>query len=477
MVRFYSALLWTLTLGAVLAVSRAGEDERPNILVILADDLGYADTGAYGSEEIKTPNIDRLAAAGIRCTDGYVTHSFCSPTRAGLVTGRYQHRFGHETNVPYDPHNLLLGLPRKERTVADRLRKLGYATGVVGKWHLGASHLHHPMRRGFGFFYGFLGGGHDYYRVDLRRPLGEGYFTPIDDNGKPTTIQEYLTTDFSRAAVRFIEQVGDRPFFLYLAYNAPHTPLQAPDELIRQYASISDGRRRVYAAMITAMDTGIGMVLEALQRTGKLENTLIFFLSDNGGPTRVTGASNKPLRGQKGELYDGGIRVPYIVAWPARLPQGGTFGMPVSSLDIAATALAVAGADLETMPELEGIDLIPYLSGSASPSQLKRALFWRQDGGRRWAVRVGRYKLIKPTAKSSLELYDLQADIGEQQNIIESEPQLAEELRALYREWNRLNIPPRWPNPPSYHPELRRFHREFQERWVERVKTAAESGP
>ena len=444
------ALTSALLLTALLTASAA---DRPNIIVILADDLGYADIGAHGAGDIHTPNIDRLAASGVLCTDGYVTHPFCSPTRAALVTGRYQQRFGNECNPQYDPLNPFLGLRRGERTIADRLKAAGYVCGVIGKWHLGAASPFHPLRRGFDYFFGFLGGGHDYFRVDLRRPLGGGYFLPLEENGRPLTLDGYLTDVLSDAAVRFIERHAERPYFLYVAYNAPHTPLQAPQAYIRRYASIADPKRRVYAAMVTAMDAGIGRILEALERTHQLERTLVFFLSDNGGIPRTSGSSNGPLRGTKGMLYEGGIRVPFLVSWPERLPKGRRYAEPVSSLDIAATAAAVAGLDAKAAAGLEGINLVPYLSGERQePPQ--RALFWRADGGTRWAVRKGRWKLVKPAANEAVELYDLQEDIAEANDLAKQKPEVVDRLRALYQAWNKHNIPPRFPNPQPYRKRL-----------------------
>ncbi|MCZ6793384.1 MAG: sulfatase-like hydrolase/transferase, partial [Planctomycetota bacterium] len=289
-------------------------ESRPNVVLILADDLGYADVGMHGCRDIPTPNIDRLAASGVRCMSGYSAHPFCSPMRASLMTGRYQHRFGYERNIAYDPHNRHMGLPESETTIATRLRQAGYATGMVGKWHLGAARPFHPRRRGFDFFYGFLGGGHNYFSVDLLRPVGEGYFQPLERNGKPEDLTAYLTTALSRSAVGFIESHREKPFFLYVAYNAPHTPMQAPQEYLDEAARGSPAapesgrpsgatktqptKRQIYSAMVHAMDDGIGEILRCLERLKLRERTLVFFLSDNGGPERSNASRNDPLRGQ-----------------------------------------------------------------------------------------------------------------------------------------------------------------------------------
>ncbi len=218
----------------------ASGSERPNIVLILADDLGYGDVGFNGCRDIPTPNIDSLAAEGVRFSNGYSSHPFCSPMRAGLMTGRYQHRFGYVTNVAFDPHNRLMGLPTSERTIASRLQDAGYRTGMVGKWHLGAASPFHPLNRGFDFFYGFLGGGHDYFIVDTTIQLAENYKAALDDNGKPTAFDGYLTDVLTDQAIRFIKDSDQRPYFLYVAYNAPHGPLQAPEQKIAEFSSIKD---------------------------------------------------------------------------------------------------------------------------------------------------------------------------------------------------------------------------------------------
>ncbi len=451
-----TVLLSLATAGRALA-EETSRPEGPNVVIILADDMGYGDAGCYGCTDIPTPNIDSLAATGVRCTDGYVTHPFCSPTRAGLLTGRYQQRFGHETNIPFDPQNPHVGLPRSETTIARRLQRAGYATGAVGKWHLGAAHWFHPNRRGFDFFYGFLGGGHDYFLVDMRKPMHEGYFHPLDHNGQPETIEGYLTDILSQQAARFIDENRNRPFFLYLAYNAPHTPLEAPQELLDRFAHIADRKRRAYAAMMTAMDAGIGLVLDRLRAHHLRQNTLVFFLSDNGGPTPHNGSSNRPLRGIKGQMWEGGIRVPFIVSWPAVLPQGVEYRKPVHSLDVSRTALAVAGVAVPNGEKLHGVNLIPYLAGkTADPPH--EALFWRTGGGVAWAVRSGPYKLVQPDQQTPPALYDLEADIGETHDLADEMPERAKALRALYDRWNRENLPPRFLGFRPYHQKKAEFY-------------------
>lgn len=438
----------------------SAEERMPNILVILADDLGYGDIGVHGCKDIPTPNIDKLAATGVRCTNGYSSHPFCSPMRAGFIVGRYQHRFGYERNIAYDPHNKHMGLPTSETTFAKRLQKKNYHTGILGKWHLGASAPFHPNRRGFNHFYGFLGGGHDYFDVDLTRPIGEGYRVPLQRNGKPTNLDEYLTTALSKEAVRFVESSKDKPFFLYVSYNAPHTPMQAPQETLDKFSSIKNKKRRAYAAMVHIMDEGIGQILQTLNRLNLRDNTLIFFLSDNGGPEMANASNNGPLRGQKGHVYEGGIRVPFLVSWPGVLPEGKEYHQPVSSLDIATTALETAVVPVTKEAKLDGINLIPYLAGKRKESP-HGALFWRKENGKAWAVRAGSLKLLKVESSPKMLLYDLSKDIGETNDLTKAQPEDVKRLKALYDQWNKANTPPFFPSFRDYHRLMDKHYRSF----------------
>ncbi len=436
-------------------VNQARCAERPNVLVILADDLGYADVGVHGCQDISTPSIDALAARGVRFTNGYASHPFCSPMRAGFISGRYQHRFGYVTNVAYDPHNTLLGLPVDVPTIAQRLKDAGYVTGMAGKWHLGSSHLHHPNARGFDDFYGFLGGGHDYFTVDMRRAMHENYRQPLQRNGTPLGLDGYLTDTISDHAVEFVKTHQDHPFFYYLAYNAPHTPLQAPEAVLQKFADIKDEKRRKYAAMVHQMDIGIGRVLDALEDAGVLDQTLVFFLSDNGGPSSANASSNKPLRGNKGDVYEGGIRVPFIASWPDRLPRGEIYDHPVISFDISCTALAVAQA--ERAEQDEGVNLIPFLTGASSGTP-HPSLFFHKEGGEAWAVRSGPWKLVVKDGGDVRELYNLEEDIGESRNVLETYRDVAERLAAAHHDWNADNQPARFPGYRTYHQLLGEFY-------------------
>jgi arylsulfatase A-like enzyme len=451
-------LLLTCFLGSSLLVAAARGADRANIVIILADDLGYADVGVHGCKDIPTPHIDALAASGVRCTEGYVSHPFCSPMRAGLMAGRYQHRFGYVSNVAYDPQNPRIGLPSSEKTIARRLQEVGYAAGMAGKWHLGASHMHHPNRRGFDDFYGFLGGGHDYFDVDLRKAMHEGYFQPLDRNGKPEDLKQYLTDALTDHAVAFIETHRDEPFFYYLAYNAPHTPMQAPEDVLQRFAGIQDERRRKYAAMVYQMDVGIGRVLKALDHRKLRENTLVFFLSDNGGPTFANGSNNDPLRGDKGDLYEGGVRVPFVASWPGQLPVGATYSEPVISLDISRTALEVGRC--KPAASDEGVNLIPYLTGqnSAAPHQ---TLYWRKDDGTEWSVRAGPWKLVATEEGEQRELYNVVTDISESRNVIQTHREIADQLALQYKAWNAQNPPPLFSGFRQYHEQKNTFYQQM----------------
>lgn len=443
-------LLWA-TPGTVSA-------SKPNVVVILVDDLGYADVGFNGCEDIPTPNIDRIAEEGMRCTDGYVSHPFCSPTRAGLLTGRYQQRFGHENNPPFLPDNDKIGLPTDQVTIADVLSSAGYVSTMIGKWHLGAAEPFHPLNRGFTHMYGFLGGGHQYFpdRLTVADPREHRhqYRTKLLRDRKRVEETEYLTDAFSREAVAFIDRYHDRPFFLYLSYNAPHTPLQATEKYLKRFPDIKDKKRRVYAAMVSAIDVGVGRVLQALDRHDLDEQTLIFFLSDNGGPVGVNGSSNEPLRAGKGTVYEGGIRVPFAVRWIGQLPAGRDYDQPVSCLDIFATAAAVAGAEVPERHKLDGVNLLPYLQGEKTTPP-HEVLFWRRGGGDSYAVRRGRFKLTEQN-RGKLELYNLVKDIGEQHNLAAEQSGLLRKLNALKNEWDARLVEPKWPNPRVY----LRSHRE-----------------
>ena len=421
----------------------AAEGTKPNVLVILADDLGYADTGFQGCVDIPTPHLDRLATAGVRCTNGYVTHPFCSPTRAALMTGRYQHRFGHENNPFYDPNDHREGLPLSEKLLPEYLRSAGYATGWIGKWHLGAAPEFHPLRRGFTETFGFLGGGHTFLRKKVDSTIE--YQIPIERNGQPVEITDHLTLDFGREGAAFVRRHASEPWFLYLAFNAPHNPQEPTPERLAQFESIADKKRRGYAAQVSLMDDAIGNVLSAMRATGQERRTLVFFLSDNGGPITLgspNGSRNTPLRGGKGELYEGGVRVPFLVSWPDKLPQGSTYDLPVSSLDVFATALPAAGVPMPPKDRYDGVDLLPFLNG-ANPHAPHDRLFWRM-GSAQWAARGDTLKQIR-FRNGKEEFYDLADDIAETKNVANVREKEAKALSADLDAWDKTLVAPAFP--------------------------------
>ncbi|MHC4462570.1 MAG: sulfatase [Planctomycetota bacterium] len=414
--------------------NRAGR-KRPNIIVIISDDMGYADIGCHDCRDIATPNIDSVAQNGIRFTNGYVSCPVCSPTRAGLATGRYQQRFGHEYNTGPPPGGLReqVGLPLTEVTIADVLKSAGYVTGAVGKWHLGMAPHFHPFKRGYDEFFGFLHGGHSYIDPGL------GTFNPILRGTEPVDEQEYLTDAFSREAVAFIERHHDETFFLYLAYNAVHTPMQAPGRYKDSFKHITNAKRRVYAGMLTAMDEGIGKVLGKVRELGIEEDTLLIFVNDNGGPTGANGSDNGPLRGTKGTMYEGGIRVPFMVQWPHRLKASQVYDHPVIALDILPTAAAAGGGRVPGGRKIDGVNLIPYLTGRKKRAP-HETLFWRS--GQNHAVRKRNFKLVKMGTET--ELFDLGSDIGESRDLKAERPDVLKEMEKTFERWNSQMIEPAW---------------------------------
>jgi arylsulfatase A-like enzyme len=424
--------------GAIATSLPAATARKPNILLIVGDDMGYADVGFHGCKDIPTPNLDALAGAGVRFTNGYVSGPYCSPTRAGLLTGRYQVRFGHEFNGG-GPGG---GLPVSETTLANRLKGAGYATALVGKWHLGASDAQHPQGRGFDEFFGFLGGAHSYFdRTGMLR--GKNQIDELD----------YTTDAFGREAVSFIDRHKSGPWFLYLAFNAVHTPMHATDDRLKKFAHIADQQRRTYAAMMFAMDEAIGRVRQKVKELGLEQDTLVFFISDNGGPTMpgvtVNGARNEPLRGSKRTTLDGGIRVPFVVAWPGKVKPG-VFEQPAIQLDLNVTALTAAGVSVKPEWKLDGVDLLPFVTGAKTGAP-HDVLYWRF--GEQMAIRVGDYKLVrydmnfetrsgKKEPVSATKLYHLASDIAESKDLMKTMPDKAKELQAKWDAWNATLPPP-----------------------------------
>jgi arylsulfatase A-like enzyme len=438
------AALIAIALVTFAVPAGAAPAKARNVVLIVGDDMGYADLGVHGGSDVVTPNIDSLATHGVRFTNAYVSAAQCSPSRAGLLTGRYQQRFGHEFNL--SPQTERFGLPLGETTLADRMKAAGYATAVIGKWHLGTEPRYHPSARGFDEFFGFLKGAHSYV-PDSPEPLFRGT-TPIRET-------EYLTDAFGREAVSFITAQKEKPFFLYVAFNAVHTPLSADAARLARFADIADQERRIYAAALFAMDEAIGRVLATLRATKRLDDTLVVFLNDNGGPTMrgvtVNGAVNRPLRGSKRTTLEGGVRVPFLMQWPARLRPGQVVDQPVIQLDLLPTILAAIG--VETKPEwkLDGVDLLPHLTGAASAAlpPPHDTLFWRF--GSQMAIRQGDWKLVRydlavegGRGTSAAKLYDLRHDVGEATDLAARHPDRVQELQHAWDRWNTENVPPLW---------------------------------
>ncbi|MDQ8199443.1 sulfatase-like hydrolase/transferase [Pelagicoccus enzymogenes] len=394
-------------------------EDTPNLIVILTDDQGYHDVGFNGCEDIPTPHIDSIARNGVRFTSGYVSYPVCGPSRAGLLTGRYQDRFGFTTNPTIDPSVAEAGIPLEEKNIAEHLSKAGYRSMIVGKWHMGSHRQNHPLNRGFDEFYGFLSGGHNYFPEnyvleDLSevRKKWDWYRTRLIRNWERVDETEYLTDALSREAVEFIDrQAGEvSPFFLYLAYNAPHTPLQASEKYLKRFSHIEDKSRRTYAAMVSSVDDGVRDVLAALDRNGMTDNTIVFFLSDNGGAANNS-SNNSPLRGFKASMWEGGLRVPFAMQWKGVVPAGTDYDEPVISLDILPTIARAAGVGETPGKPFDGVDLVPFLKGERKGSP-HETLKWRVFESGDFAIRSGDLKLLRERDVDGA-LFDLSKDVSE----------------------------------------------------------------
>jgi len=393
---------------------------KPNIVIIIADDLGYADVlfNPHHPKEVTTPHLAALANESVICRQGYVTGNVCSPTRTGLMTGRYQQRLGL-----YTAGEAGSGVPLNEKLFPQFLKPAGYTSMQIGKWHLGPTPEWSPALRGFDEVFGFLGrGAHDYFKLDDPED-------PIYRGTKPVQLSGYLTDLFGDEAEAFIERHKAEPFFLYLAFNAVHAPLQAPADEIAKF-STGNASRNTLLAMGKSLDDAIGRVVAKLKREGVWDSTLLFFISDNGGPLAQT-ANNAPLRGGKHQDYEGGIRVPFLVCWPGKLKSGESQAV-VSALDILPTSLAAAGIDPPTEKPLDGINLLPVLEGRASAPV--RNLFWCSGSDEGWwAVRSGDWKVVGD--KGRVSLFNLTGDVAEAQDLSKQMPQKLAELTALYDAW------------------------------------------
>jgi arylsulfatase A-like enzyme len=435
--------------GSLIAALASAEarNPNPNLVLILSDDQGYWDVGFNGCEDIPTPHIDRIAHEGVRFTNGYVTYPVCSPSRAGLMTGRYQGRFGYHRNPTLNPFDSVAGLPLEEENMAEILKKVGYHSGVIGKWHLGTHPKFRPNVRGFHEFYGFVAGGHRYFPEDLTYPdiesvdrAGGWYNTKLLRNETRIETDEYLTDELSNEAVDFIQRNQTKQFFLYLSYNAPHTPMQATQKYLDRFDHIEDPLRKTYAAMVSAVDDGVGRVLDKLDELNLSENTLVFFLSDNGGATN-NGSINTPLRGKKGSVYEGGMRVPFAFRWKGKVPQGIDYDQSISSMDILATMVQLTGAEISPDRPLDGVDLMPYLTAKNKGAP-HESLFWLKFDADEAAVRSGDDKLVVLSQDTSASLYNLSSDIAEANDLSSSDASKADGLQKELDAWRKQLIDP-----------------------------------
>jgi len=418
------------------SLAEAVEKPKPNVLLIYVDDVGYGEFGCQGNPQIPTPNIDSIAESGVRFTQGYVTDSLCCPSRAGIMLGRLQTRVGHETNPPWGPAWKEYGLPLSEKIMANYMKEAGYATGMVGKWHLGCKPEFWPTKRGFDEYYGNLDNSSSYIKPEI--------LDSRDSIPKPYEEKEagyYSTFAYGERARDFIRRNRATPWFLYLAFYNQHAPIEeAPPGYAEAFPEIKDPKRRIFAGMMKALDEEVGKTLAQLREIGQEENTLIFLISDNGGPTPSNTSINDPLRGEKITHFEGGLRVPYLMQWKGKIPDGLVYDKPVSTLDVLPTSLAAAGVYIDPDWKLEGVDLIPYII-RANDGIPHETLCWRRGSFR--TIRRGDWKLLFREGYP-VQLYNLKEDLGENNNLAAQFPERVQDLRLRWEEWDRQNVEPLW---------------------------------
>ncbi|MFM7180155.1 MAG: sulfatase-like hydrolase/transferase [Verrucomicrobiales bacterium] len=438
-------------MAIILPVSVPAESAtRPNIILMLADDLGYGDLGVTGSKDIPTPYIDGLASSGVNFSNAYVTSPVCAPSRAGLMTGKHPIGFGFYDNLaPVQPghHPETIGLPLNQTTIADRLKKLGYTTGIMGKWHQGERPQFHPTKRGFDEFWGWLGGAHDYFRAE---PGGEEAMAgPLLCTYKEPSPITYLTDDQGDECVDFIRRHKDKPFFLFASFAAPHSPMQATESDLQRFANIEDKRRRTYCAMVYRLDQNVGKILDELRNQNLERDTIVVFLSDNGGPSAPgmgNGSTNGIFRGGKTTVLEGGIRVPMLMRWPAALPKEKKVDAMVSSLDLVPTFVAAAGGVVGPDARFDGLNLLPFLQEKTQESP-HPSLKWRYTVGS--AVREGEWKLIRLPDHLPM-LYDLAQDPGETRDVSLEQPARTRAMLKQLGNWETRSPNPLFREPSSW---------------------------
>jgi arylsulfatase A-like enzyme len=438
------------------AATTQDPSSTPNVIIMLVDDAGYNDFGFMGSNEIKTPNIDQLASGGVVFTNAYVSATVCGPSRAGLITGRYQQRFGYECNPPA----VFSGLDTSEITLGDAMQLAGYKTAAFGKWHLGYEHENHPNQRGFDYYWGFLSGSRRYFFNEQDDQPGN--IRSIRENDTFTSFEGYLTDVLGNELVDYIDQNKEHPFFVYWSPNAPHTPMQATEEDMNRFKGHP---RQTYAAMMWALDRSVGKITQKLEEENLLENTLIFFLSDNGG-AHNNQSSNYPLKGWKGNKYEGGFRVPFFIRWPVGFQGGKQFNGLTSALDIFATCVDAANADTIQLNPLDGKSLLPYLTDEAEGDPHDQ-LFFRKD--KMAATRKGDYKLIR-VEDLGTRLYDLESNLSETRDLSQELPQVHDALLKDLQHWESKMSDPLWLEGERWNKVTWMIHEDLFNNQVIRVK-------
>ncbi|WP_169331880.1 sulfatase-like hydrolase/transferase [Zavarzinella formosa] len=501
MSRRFALLALALVAGWTDARAAEPSAKRPNVILIITDDLGYGDLGFQGGKDIPTPHLNALASSGVRFTNAYVTGPICGPTRAGLLSGRYQQRHSYDGNPGPDT-----GLNLNESTLADALKTGDYATAAIGKWHLGGQPEYRPLKRGFDEFFGFLGAGHSYVpgtvkpgdrmvfkktrkersegktapspepkelSKDFQPPKGDGFGGSAGSapgkivRATPKSGEEeanekgYLTEAFAREATDFIGRHKGEPFLLYLAFNASHSPLQPTKKYLDRFPKL-EGKRKAYAATTSALDDAVGEVVAKVRALGLEENTLFYFTNDNGGPIDDIAASNSPLSGTKFSLWEGGIRVPSFVAWKGTIKPNQTLDTPVSSLDIFPTVLAATGLALPKDKTFDGVNLLPILKGETADLK-KRTLYWRFN--QFWAIRSGDWKLVLAERGEAVQLFDLGKDIAEEKNLFAANPDLVQRLTAEWKAWDEKNLPVKGAVPSAKQPAEKISYADEIRKW------------
>ena len=424
-------LILALVYFSLLVSCSTETDSKPNIIIILADDAGFSDFGFMGSDEIKTPNLDQLAFDGVTFNNAYVSASVCSPSRAGLLTGMYQQRFGHECNLDSDVNN---SFDPNQITIAEALKTQGYNTGLIGKWHLGDKTQNHPLKNGFDYFWGFISGARNYFydpNEEFRNSIRN-----VVENYTQTKFDGYLTDVLGGKAIGFINKnhQSNNPFFLFLSFNAPHTPMHAKDDVLEKF---KDNPRQVYASMMWSMDEAIGNVVEALKENDQYDNTIIYFLSDNGA-AMSNDASPFPFKGWKGNQYEGGIKTPMIMTWKNKIKSNTQFDGFISALDIFKTSLEASSVNKEYMINADGKNIMNYLNDNNIKNE---NLFWRKD--KMATVRSGDYKLIRLNDTSTV-LYNIKKNYFEDFDLKINESQVHDSLLKLLSSWENTLIDPNW---------------------------------